>query len=68
MPLILFDHRSYGAFVGRLIMPSFVLSAGAPFIYAFVIERFGGAGALTLSIGVVCLTFAAAALLKIRFG
>jgi predicted MFS family arabinose efflux permease len=68
LPLILFDHRSYGAFVGRLIMPSFVLSAGAPFLYAFVIERFGGEGALSLSIGVACLTFAAAALPKIRFG
>ncbi|WP_158816480.1 MFS transporter [Methylocapsa sp. S129] len=67
LPLILFDHGAYGTFVGRLITPSFILSAAAPTIYAFVIGRFGEAGALLLSIGVAFVTLAAAAALKIRF-
>ncbi len=66
LPLVLFDHRNYGAFVGRLIAPSFVLSAAAPTVYASVIGRFGDAGALFLSIGVAFVTLAAAAALKIR--
>jgi hypothetical protein len=67
LPLVLFDHRTYGTFVGRLIAPSFILSAAAPLIYAFVIGRFGEIGALVMSIGVAFLTFAAASLLKLRF-
>lgn len=67
LPLVLFDHRTYGTFVGRLIAPSFILSAAAPLIYAFVIGRFGEIGALVMSIGVAFLTFAAALLLKLRF-
>jgi hypothetical protein len=67
LPLVLFDHRTYGTFVGRLIAPSFILSAATPVIYASVIGRFGEAGALFLSIGVVAMTFAAALVLKIRF-
>lgn len=63
LPLVLFDHRTYGAFVGRLIAPSFVLSAASPIVYAFVINRLGQAGALYLSIGVAAVTLAAAALL-----
>ncbi|TWG98269.1 putative MFS family arabinose efflux permease [Mesorhizobium sp. J18] len=63
LPLVLFDHRTYGAFVGRLIAPSFVLSAASPIIYAFAINRFGQAGALYLSIGVSVVILAAAALL-----
>jgi hypothetical protein len=67
LPLVLFDHRTYGAFVGRLIAPSFILSAAAPVIYASVIGRFGEAGALFLSVGVAAITFAAALFLRIRF-
>src|SRR5690606_9750420 len=63
LPLVLFAHRTYGAFVGRLIAPSFVLSAASPIVYAFVISRLGQAGALYLSIGVAAVTLAAAALL-----
>ncbi|GEC51223.1 putative MFS family arabinose efflux permease [Bradyrhizobium japonicum] len=67
LPLILFDHRSYGTLVGRLIVPSFILPAGAPLIYAIVIDRFGDASALYLSIGLALMTLLAAILLKLLF-
>jgi len=46
LPLVLFDPRSYGTLVGRLIAPSFVLGAAAPIVFATVIDRFGESGAL----------------------
>jgi MFS family permease len=64
LPLVLFDHRSYGALVGKLLMPSFILSAVAPFAYAAVIERFGVAGALWLSIALAGIALAGALGLK----
>lgn len=67
LPLILFDHRSYGTIVGRLIVPSFILPAGAPLIYAMVIDRVGNAGALYLSIGLAIMTLLAAVMLKLLF-
>jgi len=67
LPLILFDHRTYGSFVGKLLVPSFLFSAAGPVIYAFVIERFSEAGALYLSCGLAVLILAAAAILKWRF-
>ncbi|MCC8939726.1 MFS transporter, partial [Bradyrhizobium sp. Arg68] len=67
LPLILFDPRSYGTIVGRLIVPSFILPAAAPLIYAVVIDRLGNAGALYLSTGLATMTLAAAALLKLMF-
>jgi MFS family permease len=68
LPLVLFDARSYGAFVGRLVAPSFVLSAVAPLVYAFVIERAGPSGALWLSTSVAGLVLIAALTLAFRFG
>lgn len=68
MPLVLFDHRTYGAFVGRLLVPSFLLSAAAPVAYAFVIARFGGEGALYLSLAAASIAAVAALLLKYLFG
>jgi MFS family permease len=67
LPLILFDHRSYGTLVGRLIVPSFILPAAAPLIYAVVIDRLGNAGALYLSIGLAITTLLAAVMLKVLF-
>lgn len=67
LPLVLFDHRSYGALVGKLLVPSFILSAAAPFVYAVVIERFGVYGALIMSIALAATTVAGALGLK-RFG
>lgn len=63
LPLVLFDPRSYGSVVGSLIAPSFVLSATAPVIYAFVIDAFGHAGALYLSVGISIIALIAAVVL-----
>ena len=67
LPLVLFDHRTYGTLVGRLLVPSFLLSAVSPLAYALVIEHLGDAGALVLSILIALTTLAAAAVLKLRF-
>ncbi|MBR0870837.1 MFS transporter [Bradyrhizobium tropiciagri] len=67
LPLILFDHRSYGTLVGRLIVPSFILPAAAPLIYAVVIDHIGNAGALYLSTGLATITLLAAVTLKLLF-
>ncbi|HTO83878.1 MAG TPA: MFS transporter [Methylomirabilota bacterium] len=68
MPLVLFDPRSYGSLVGRLLVPSFLCSAAAPLLYALVIERFGNAAALDLSLAAAGVTFAAALALYLGFG
>ncbi len=68
LPLVLFDHRTYGALVGRLLVPSFLLSAVSPLAYALVIERLGDAGALLLSILIALTTLVAAIALRLRFG
>jgi predicted MFS family arabinose efflux permease len=67
LPLVLFDPRAYGALVGRLVAPSFVLSAAAPLLYAMVIERYGEDAGLYMSIAVAALMLCAALLLQARF-
>jgi predicted MFS family arabinose efflux permease len=67
LPLVLFDHRTYGATVGRLLTPSFLLSAVAPLAYAVVIEQFGNDAALVLSAIIGAIVFAATLLLWLRF-
>ena len=67
VPLLLFEPRTYGAVVGRLLVPSFLLSAAAPIAYAAVLRRFGEAGELGLSIIAAGLSLVAAALLWLRF-
>ncbi|MGH8009066.1 MAG: MFS transporter, partial [Candidatus Binatia bacterium] len=67
LPLVLFDHRTYGALTGRLLAPSFLLSAVAPVTYASVIEGFGGNGALYLSMALALLMLMAAIALKVMF-
>lgn len=67
VPLVLFDQRAYGAITGRLLAPSFVVSAGAPIIYARVIESWGQEGALGLSLVLAGITLVAALVLKLRF-
>lgn len=68
LPLVLFDTRSYGTLVGRLLVPSFVVSATAPLGYALVIGRFGAAAAIHLSLGVAIVALAAAMVLWRKFG
>lgn len=68
MPLVLFDPRTYGAFVGRLLAPSFLLAALAPLVYAAVIEHWGNRAALLLSGAIALVMLAAAIGLKLAFG
>lgn len=68
LPLVLFDYRTYGALVGRLLAPSFVVSAAAPFAYAVVIERAGGRAAMIVSLAAAATALAAALALQARFG
>ena len=68
LPLVLFDPRTYGALVGRLLVPSFFLSAAAPLVYAVVIERFGDTAALAMSLGIALVIVAAGIVLYTRFG
>lgn len=64
LPLVLFDLRTYGAFVGRLLVPGFIVAAAAPLAFAAVIERHGATGALIVSIVLVTIVLAAALALK----
>jgi MFS family permease len=68
LPLALFDYRTYGTVVGRLVAPSFLVSAAAPFAYALVIERLGEPAAMHLSLAVSATGLAAAVALLSRFG
>ncbi len=67
LPLVLFDPRVYGAYVGQLLVASFVPSAAAPVIYASAIQRLGAAGALAMSLAAAGLVLAAAVVLRLRF-
>jgi hypothetical protein len=67
LPLVLFDPATYGALVGRLLVPSFFSAAAAPLVYAWVIERFGEAAALHLSTAVAAVVVAAAFALRLHF-
>lgn len=66
LPLVLFDSQTYGLTVGRLVAPSFYVSALAPLAYALVIERLGGAAALLLSAVLGALTLAASLALRLE--
>jgi MFS family permease len=64
LPLAFFDPAAYGSLVGRLIAPSFLLSAAAPVGYAWVMERHGAEAAVWLSAALGAATLAAALGLK----
>ncbi len=68
LPLVLFDHRTYGNFVGRLLAPSFVVSASAPLVYAWVSEHFGAQGALLMSLAIAVVALVASGVLLRLFG
>lgn len=67
LPLALFDYRSYGAVVGGLLIPSFLLTAAAPVAYAQMVERYGARGAIGLSTGLAAAILSCAAILRWRF-
>jgi hypothetical protein len=67
MPLVLFDPAGYGAITGKLLVPSFLLAAAAPLVYAWFIEHAGEVAALSLSLLLATVTCAAAFALRWRF-
>ncbi|MDN7227085.1 MFS transporter [Planococcus sp. N064] len=67
LPLVLFDNRTYGAFVGKLLVPSFLLSAIAPVFYTVIIEQYGEQATLLFSVALAFVVFAAASWLKKRY-
>lgn len=67
LPLALFDFRSYGALVGSLLIPSFLLTAAAPITYAFIIETHGTFAAMALSATLSVIIAAAALILRWKF-
>ncbi|MDC7785176.1 MFS transporter [Rhodoplanes sp. TEM] len=67
-PLVLFDPRTYGALVGRLMTASFFVSAVAPVAYAAVIDAYGAAAALIASAVLGCIGLACSAAMLVRFG
>jgi hypothetical protein len=50
LPLVLFDVTTYGAYVGKLLVPSFLFTAASPLLFAVVIERHTAQGALGLAL------------------
>jgi MFS family permease len=52
VPLVLFGAARYGSLVGRLLVPSFVLSAAAPLLFAEWSARFGARGSACLALAV----------------
>jgi MFS family permease len=64
VPLVLFDPATYGAYVGKLLVPGFLFSAASPLLFAFVIERFGERTAIGVCCGMALAALVAAALLR----
>ncbi|KGD90625.1 transporter [Achromobacter sp. RTa] len=67
LPLALFDFRSYGALVGALLIPSFLLTATAPVAYAYFVQGHGARGAMAVSVGLAATICAAAFALRWKF-
>lgn len=66
LPLVLFDTGTYGTVVGRLLAPSFLLSAAAPLLYAWVIEGLGADAAMLLSLVAASICLVASLVLRQR--
>jgi hypothetical protein len=64
LPLVLFGARGYGTLVGRLLVPSFLLSAAAPIVYAEATSIGGSSATIGLSIAVAALALAASIALE----
>lgn len=67
LPLVLFDPRTYGATVGKLLIPGFVLAAVAPSAYAALLDGFGPRATLWVSAFLALTITAAAGVLRRRF-
>lgn len=64
LPFELFAHHHYARLQGRLLAPGFVLSAAAPWFYAWVQEAAGNRGLLWLSLGISCVALLMALILQ----
>lgn len=64
LPLAMFDHRTYGSLVGRLLAPGFLVAATAPMVYATVIDRWGERAALGMSLAIATATLLAAVAMR----
>lgn len=67
LPLILIDPAQYGSVTGRLLVPSFVLSAAAPLALGLLIEAHGPAAAIGVCLALVLLALALTLALGRRF-
>lgn len=67
LPLALFDARTYGAFTGRLLAPSFLLMAAAPPFFALILQEAGALAMLAVSLALAMTMLAAAVALRRRF-
>jgi MFS family permease len=69
LPLVLFDPQRYGAMVGILLVPSFLISAASPVIFAYILDVFGPYATLGMSLTVgVLVVLASLALPKNEHG
>lgn len=66
LPLAMFDARTYGHVVGRLLAPGFLFAAAAPLAFAWMLEA-GGARAALLAAMAVAASMAIASLALWRF-
>ena len=66
-PLVLFDPASYGAIMGRLVAPSFYLSAMAPAAYAALLDSYGPGVAMKVAAGWSLAILVPALVLWLRF-
>lgn len=67
LPLVLFDPSRYGATVGRLLTPGFLIAAAAPALFAAVIDAAGPGAAMALATGLAVSIATAAVALRRRF-
>ncbi|MCD5995518.1 MFS transporter [Pseudomonas sp. CDFA 602] len=63
LPFVLFAEGQYARLQGRLLAPSFVLAAAAPWFFAWVQQSAGDRGLLWLSLGISCAVLMVAVLL-----
>ena len=59
LPLVLFDPGRYGAMVGALLVPSFLVSAASPVLFSFILGGFGPYVTLGVSLIVGAILFGA---------
>ncbi|NAS99924.1 MFS transporter [Pseudomonas syringae pv. actinidifoliorum] len=64
LPFALFDPRHYARLQGRLLAPGFLLSAAAPWFFAWVRERYADRGLLGLSLSLSVVLVIVALLLQ----